>query len=283
MFSLLMLLACTGGSKPTPPEEPSPDPVAEPDRLQDPSTDPATDPEPQRPEFFIQVRPEADIPELGERMPASQYNNAGHRYYEKGDLFAAILLFRKAIATDDRHALAHYNLACSLALVRGLQGGTACGDIEAYQDSILRLLERSVALDRDRQARIAEDPDLDSVRHLMRFRIIAGADMNDPDTLHSLLATTRWFDPPQGAFGSLKELDLKDDGTYPLGWTAGGQAAHDGVEAPALPSPGTWELEGFTLRLKHKGDLTILGVNPMGSLLDGQQPVWTEDPAECSA
>ena len=74
-----------------------------------------------------------ELVESGE-YDANQLNTAGFRCYKEKKYGEAALLFGGATMVDDKLALAHYNLACTLALLR--KENKVC-DNNAYLDRIL--------------------------------------------------------------------------------------------------------------------------------------------------
>ncbi|MBN2799499.1 MAG: hypothetical protein JXX28_10165 [Deltaproteobacteria bacterium] len=291
-IALLLALACGDSAQqsaapavaqPSPPPTATPAPVAPTAAVAAPNveeTAPPTGPDDSR--WTITARGDEALPELAqEGLSAQDLNAAGHRYYQAGDLYAATRLFQAAVALDEEHALAHYNLACTLAIARRIQG-SACGVIEAYQGVILHHLERAVALDEGRRARMVEDEDLAGLRGLIRFKVLAGADLRDTEATRGLLLGAHLVDEPQGAFGSLRHLQLDASGRYAIRWTAGARAANDG-KLPGPEPSGRWVVRGDKVELQEGPQRTELRLLPTGALVTDDKVVWTEDPAECDA
>ena len=271
MLALLPILACA-------PAAPDPFPVAPAETVgQQEITPEASSPE-LAPEPTVWRVEESTPAELGQpELTAQQLNSAGFHYYEQGDLYAAVLLFREATQRDPEHVLAHYNLACVLALVRRVNRGSACGRVEAYRSDILDHLEIAARLDPGRKRRMLEDPDLSDLRGLMRFRIIAGADLSDPAVLEDLLVGTHLVEPGMGAYGPARELLLREDHTWTIQYLPTAACVLDEIPAPVH---GTWRLKGLTLHLDGEGDYAV---RSEGALVRDGRVAWTEDPAECDA
>lgn len=71
-------------------------------------------------------------------------NTQGFRLYKQKKYVEAADLFKQALAADPRHALAHYNLACTLALISKTDEACKLG---ARRSVILEHLARAVELD----------------------------------------------------------------------------------------------------------------------------------------
>ena len=74
---------------------------------------------------------------------SSELNTLGYRCYKAGMLPEARHLFVLALRLDQNHALAHYNLACTLMLLR--RAGLAC-EHDATLQVVMHHLERAVAI-----------------------------------------------------------------------------------------------------------------------------------------
>jgi len=155
------------------------------------------------------------------KASAAVLNTAGFRCYRADRLDDAVALFGRALDHDPTHALAHYNLASSLGVLRGR--GDICGS-DATLRRMMTHLEAAVRFDPGRRARLAEDPDLTPVRDLPRFRILQGA---DPATRRGVVQAVQgatFYAPAPGAFG------------HPLHLTLQGAAPHKDLEHGALPA-----------------------------------------------
>lgn len=117
-------------------------------------------------------------------------NSAGMALYRKGDLASATESFRKAIDADSSNYLAHYNLACTLCLIREKEG--PCGEIDASLLTILHHLERSLALSPERRERMVEDSDLNCVRGTLKYHLLAGRSFDNPADLKEMLVSVQW-------------------------------------------------------------------------------------------
>lgn len=225
--------------------------------------------------------PEGCHSELAERagLGAQSLNVAGHRCYEAGQMAEAAALFRAAVEADEEHALAHYNLACTLALLR--RAGEVCPH-QAYLSTVLHHLERSVALDEGRRARMREDDDLREARTTVRYHRLDGADLSTAEGLARALPHLRFFSPPRGVYGNLQEIRLQ-----PGGRIEGQRLAFDdeGIPTGHEPMEGSWKLEGTTVILDIGEGPHRYTLREDGALVDEQtgQVAWRDLPEECSA
>ncbi len=146
--------------------------------------------------------------------PAAPLNTEGFRLYQAKQYPEALEKFRAAVAADETHALSHYNLAATLALLRGQ--GKVC-EFDAYQGAVLDHLERAVQLDARRRKRMQQDKDFDSVRDTLRYQRLLGRKPAVEKDAAALFVALAWYAPAVGAFGNAAELHLKSDGTFTLG------------------------------------------------------------------
>ncbi len=210
-------------------------------------------------------------------------NTRGYRAYQKGDLVAALDAFRQAIALDDDYALAHYNLACTLALLR--RQGQVC-PYDATEPAILDHLERAVALDSGRQERMRQDGDLDDLRDTIRYRILDGADPSTDAGLRAVLEGVELFGPPQGVYGALSRLRLETGGHALVGQRLRGA---DGVPGDWKDHDAIWSVADGVVHIDDSGDIQDLRLSADGSLRAGDsrdaggQALWTDSPPECAA
>ena len=85
--------------------------------------------------------------------------NLAHLYTKNGRIADGLAADRRLVGLTPQSALAHYNLACSLALSR--QGAAA-----------LESLQQAVALGYDDHAWMKKDPDLESLRDDPEFQTL---------------------------------------------------------------------------------------------------------------
>jgi hypothetical protein len=221
---------------------------------------------------------------------AGELNTLGYRCYKAGDMAAAARLFGLAIQLDEAHALAHYNLACALALLR--RSGPPC-EHDATLRRILHHLERAVAIDPKRRERMREDADLDDIRSNLRYRVLDGVRANDPEGIRAALAGVTLYGMPQGAFGSLWRASFAGpgDGSETSIVTVTVRTVTDDGVGPPREVTGRWSAGPGRLTLKLPDGTPGAGsfaISPTGDLVDTRKQgvealVWLSAPDECSA
>ena len=308
---LLLLAACAGTGDPTPaarspsptappvdsPHSAAPPATATPPPSPQPTAPPTAEPTPgdASPEVAAQCADAAAAHLAGPtKASATVLNTAGFRCYRADRLDDALALFGRALDTDPTHALAHYNLAATLGVLRGR--GDICGS-DATLARMMTHLEAAVRFDAGRRARLNKDPDLAALRTLPRFRVLQGA---DPATRRGVVQAVQgatFYAPAPGAFG------------HPLHLTLQGAAPHKDLEHGALPAltltrtvtdqgaletteqTGGWAIDeqGRVLVDPNGGapgpEVQTWGLTPRGDLapLDGGGDRLLGMPDECSA
>ena len=128
---------------------------------------------------------------------ANDLNTYGMRCYKENKLEEARELFRSAVALDENHVLAHYNLACVLARLLDTVGPCEMNDEWVH---IFSLLKRSVTLDPKRADRARKDSDFDGLRYMLSLRLsIEGQPTNSADTASLFDGITLWGETPGAA------------------------------------------------------------------------------------
>ncbi len=205
---------------------------------------------------------------------------------------AAVALFEAALGADNSHALAHYNLAATLSLLR--QQRHPC-EVDAWLDRILDHLARSVQLDPERQARLKVDPDFAALAGLPRFRIPAGAEADSRRGALQIVQGATFYAPGVGVIGNPAHFVL--DGAAPHTDLAEGalpvrmvhrSLGEDGQVTEAL-TQGGWALApDGTLLLDPDGKggeqpIQRLRLNAEGDLEGPAGERWMGLPSECEA
>jgi len=218
---------------------------------------------------------------------SSELNTLGYRCYKAGMLPEARHLFVLALRLDQNHALAHYNLACTLMLLR--RAGLAC-EHDATLQVVMHHLERAVAINPKRRERMAVDADLDALRDNLRYRMLAGVQMGNQRSVQTALQGVTVYGPGVGAFGTLRTLTFEGVGD-------GGPSSHvslairtvgdDGLTEPELRR-GTWDAQPGRLIIKLPPGLEgggVMTVTPQGDIITAkdQVPQWFAGPSECDA
>ncbi len=214
---------------------------------------------------------------------ARTLNARGFRLYRKGLFPEAMAQFKRAIDTDDRYALAHYNYAATLGVLRRV--GKAC-EHGAFKAEILAHLERSIALDPSRKARASKDRDFEPVRDTLRYQQLYGLDPKELGSVGPLLQHLSWFSSPQGAYGPRFEIHFDAAGKLVL-WERTIDAK--GTVTREQHS-GTYRVEGRKVLLALDSTPAEVAHSLEGTLgEDGKLEVpvpigsMSDDPAECEA
>ncbi len=214
----------------------------------------------------------------GDTAPtASELNTDGYRLYKQEKYVEAVQKFEGAIAADATHVLAHYNLACTLAILRTKPGGVC--EHDAYAEVIVGHLQEAVRLDPARRKRAAEDPDLVSVHDTYGFQRLIGRDPTVPADLRKILTEVTWWGPSPGVWGPTSGADFRADGSAEL-WFMD--------RIPESPDRtvrrGRWSLDGSTVVLQLEGKTWRAELDDGGRLRFGEGPMsFVGEPDECSA
>lgn len=222
---------------------------------------------------------------------AKQLNSQGMDLYKQQDWDGAIASFRAATRADPRFALAHYNLACTLSLVR--KERRVC-DFDAYRHVIVSELEQSVKLDPKRRDRMKKDRDLDPIRDTVGYQLLLGVQPGTKEGLTTLLQNVSWWAEAEGAFGNRAGMKLLPGGK--LQWW---ELQMDDEGAPKKHSAdGSWQLVQKDNELGQKVWMLELSLPKVGAsepkkltgYFNGRQLVFkdakmtfTDEPAECGA
>ena len=211
--------------------------------------------------------------------PAARLNTEGFRLYQAKDYAAARSKFAEAVRADENHALARYNLAATLGLLRGQ--GKVC-EYDAYQPTILEHLEASIRLDERRRARMKVDRDFDSVRDTLRYQLLLGRSPAREQDVVPLVVAVTWTLPAVGAFGNPLTLDFSAGGTFAMKLM---QLSDDGPKIEVIK--GRWTAKGFQLTLDFEraveGQKRAVGqLTPEGHLVF---PKWdlSDSRSDCDA
>jgi tetratricopeptide (TPR) repeat protein len=214
---------------------------------------------------------------------ARDLNTEGYRLYLKGKFPKALDYFRRAVQADPDYALARYNLACTLGVLRK-QGPEAVCRYDAYKSVILDHLEGAVRLDPETRKKAETDPDIDPVRDTVRYLRLFGYSPGNRDDTAMILTAVAWYGAAAGAFGPAATIDFRPDGTLALSLldTAGDEVKHTAYS-------GTYFISGS--RVTFILDRPVGGVSrfegtilPGGSLdIPGLPGPFSDNPHECEA
>lgn len=128
---------------------------------------------------------------------SKELNNRGMARYEEGDYTGASELFLEAVEADETNYLAHYNLACTMTLLRKDCNPRDFDPEGKYSfnirmDSILEHLRKAAELDAGRKRRMLEDPDLNAVHTALEFHLIAGRNLDTTADARIILQEVLW-------------------------------------------------------------------------------------------
>lgn len=217
----------------------------------------------------------------------SELNTLGYRCYKAGMLPQARHLFLLALRIDEGHALAHYNLACTLMLLRA--AGAVC-EHDATLGVVMHHLERAVAIDPRRRDRMREDSDLDGLRDNLRYRMLAGVRMDDPRSVQTALTGVTVHGPGVGAFGTLRTLTFEGAGDGGADSRVTLQIRTVGDDGPTEPEVrrGYWDAQPGRLVIKVPAGIEgggAMTITPQGDILEanGQAIAWHAAASECEA
>jgi tetratricopeptide (TPR) repeat protein len=214
---------------------------------------------------------------------ARDLNTEGYRLYRAGKYPQALEYFRRAVAADPGYALAHYNLACTLGVLRKAGGETIC-TYDAVKPAILDHLEAAVRLDPETLMKMTTDPDLDPIRDTLRYLRLVGVVPDNEQDVRTILVTVSWFGPAPGAFGPTSGIRFAADGSLVL-WTLD----TTGDEVKRVEYRGSWSVAANRITIvldEPLGDDTeFFGTMLPGGTVDvpGLPGPFTDDPAECEA
>jgi hypothetical protein len=150
--------------------------------------------------------------------PVIDANAAGMKLYQAKKYPGAVAQFRLAVknaeavpqpttkeqvAQTRALALAHFNLACTLSLLR--RAKRVC-EFDAYRSTITEHVGRSIALDPNRLEKALTDADLAGVRDTFFFQSLKGLSPKRVEQLDELVRGVRWWNAGQGVYGSTVEL-----------------------------------------------------------------------------
>jgi tetratricopeptide (TPR) repeat protein len=208
---------------------------------------------------------------------AKDLNTEGFRLYQEGKYAEALEKFRAASEKDPRYALAHYNVAATLGVLR--KQGQVCQH-EAYTSTILQFLTTAVRLDPKRLKRAKEDPDLDPIRETVGWQRLLGRSPARAADVPEILKKVKWHDPGVGVYGTLVTLRFEDGGKVTMTKKVPQE------EGPPKPETitGTYSVKARKVEVRFPsgkpdtGTLSsegVLGFKQLGNFFD--------HPSECEA
>lgn len=212
------------------------------------------------------------------------------KYAEAKDQFLAALkdeaaraTVKEQVALRRTRALAKFNLACTLSLLR--KAGQVC-EHDAYRATILTFVRESIELDPNRLEKALTDKDLESIRDTVDYQQLLGLSVTREADLSALIAKVSWWSPGVGAFGSLRMLQLKPDGSAVLTLKV---MDDDGAPTKKKVLTGKWSLKARTLVLTFSEVIPDVGQKSVeltvstDGRLQGKWSEFTDSPSECDA
>jgi tetratricopeptide (TPR) repeat protein len=152
------------------------------------------------------------VAEQGPSGTASSLNSRGYHAYKAGEFSKALDLFKQAVKADPTYGQAHYNLACTLGVLRQKEG--ACGEHEVYLEDIIHSLHKTLKYLPLKRDKMLADPDLTPVYDTFAWQKIRGLSVTTTDEVKQILVAVSWFGPAPGAFGPIGGFDFLADGTF---------------------------------------------------------------------
>ncbi|MBZ4419929.1 tetratricopeptide repeat protein [Myxococcus sp. RHSTA-1-4] len=211
-------------------------------------------------------------------VPSAQARNTeGFRLYQAGRYPEALEKFQEAAREAPGYALARYNVAATLGVLR--KQGKVC-EFSAHRDVIVEHLTQAVKLDARRLARAKVDRDFDPIRDTLGWqRLLGRAPEREADVPH-LLRAVSWFGPGVGVYGTTQGLRFTS-ATRAVLWTKG--VGEDGVPRQRQVA-GTYTVRGRSVELRLKGRAPLVGtLTEKGALTFPELGTFTDSPSECDA
>lgn len=224
-------------------------------------------------------------------------NAAGMKLYQAKKFPEAIAQFKAGIerATDQPStkeqvaqtralALAHFNLACAMALAR--KAGKTC-EVDAYLPSIWEHVLEAIRLDPNRLEKALTDSDLKELRTTLQFQSLLGLSPSRDSDLPKLLTAVTWYSAGEGASGSTRSMTFSAKGAMELTLRLPDER---GFPIDIRTFKGTWTITGRTVKVMFAQPVPGLNtkelsftVDPDGSLAAGQWSRFSDSPSECDA
>lgn len=218
------------------------------------------------------------LPASAQSAPtARELNTEGFRLYQAGKYPEALEKFREATRRDPKHALAQYNVAATLGVLR--KQGKVC-EYEAYPSTILEYLTRAVRLDPRRLKRAKEDADLDPIRETVGWQRLLGRSPTRVADVPVILRSVRWYGPGVGVWGTLAKLRFEDKGKVVLTKRTPQEEGAPKEEEIT----GTYGVKGRTVEVRLPGQKPDTGsLDAKGVLTFKALGAFYDFPSECDA
>jgi tetratricopeptide (TPR) repeat protein len=208
---------------------------------------------------------------------ARDLNTEGFRLYQAGKYPEALEKFQAATKKDPKHALAQYNVAATLGVLR--KQGKVC-EYEAYPSTIVEYLTASVRLDPKRLKRAKEDPDLDPIRETVGWQRLLGRSPTRAADVPEILRKVKWYGPGVGVYGTLVKLRFEDGGKVVMTK----RTPQDEGAPKEEETSGTYSVKGTRVEVKLPGQKPDTGsINAEGVLTFKALGSFYDFPSECDA
>jgi tetratricopeptide (TPR) repeat protein len=209
---------------------------------------------------------------------ARALNTEGFRLYQAGKYPEALEKFEAAAQADPKLALAHYNVAATLGVLR--KQGQTC-QYEAYRETILGRLTLAVQLDPRRLARAKEDADLDPIRDTVGWQQLLGRSPEKQADVPEILRRVSWFSPGEGVYGSTRRLTFPQGKRVVLWRRVIEDEEHPGRSEEVT---GTYSVKGRTITLTFPGKKPLRGKMTTRGVLEFEElGTFLDSPSECEA
>ena len=218
------------------------------------------------------------LPAWAQPAPSAKtLNTEGFRLYQAGKYPEALEKFRAAVQADPKHALAQYNVAATLGVLR--KQGRVCHH-DAYKATILEYLTASVKLDPKRLKRAKEDADLDPIRDTVGWQRLLGRSPTRAADVPEILRKVSWYGPGVGVYGTLVTVRFEEGGKL----TLTKKVPQEEGAPKAETVTGTYSVKGRTVEVKLPGQKPDTGsLNAQGVLTFKALGAFYDFPSECDA
>ena len=214
-------------------------------------------------------------------------NDRGMEYYYIDDFITASLFFLDAIEVDDTNYLAHYNLACTMCLIR--EKYSPCdmygpnGRFDVRRTTILHHLTRSVALKESRRERLLEDSDLSCMHTTLAFHRLAGRSLTDPEDAQKILPAVTWTLEKENTTSDIPSgtIDFHEDRTLEIDFWGLKEPLRGGGSYTIAPETILLDFSDGATSSGRPRELTIEEGKGLNIILEDQRFLITNRLREC--
>ena len=205
-------------------------------------------------------------------------NTQGFRLYQSGNYAGALEKFQAAAQATPDYALAHYNVAATLGVLR--KQGKVC-EYSAHRDAIVEKLTTAVRLDARRLKRARADRDLDVIRDTLGWQKLLGRTPANEADVPALLRAVSWYGPGVGVYGTTRGLRFGARGRVVL-WE---KHVDDNGKPSETRTPGTFTVRGRAVEVTLPGKKPLTGTLSETGVLTFPEGLgaFTDSPSECDA